>query len=99
MKQVIWVLWPAFIAAGIAEVAFFTLIDPRQLYLLGQPVEVSATATYSIGFLLFWLLCVGSSLMTYLMLPQSIKDALGRIANEREDLSRPKRRVHAAAGQ
>lgn len=38
MKQVIWVLWPAFIAAGIAEVAFFTLIDPGQLYLLGQPV-------------------------------------------------------------
>jgi hypothetical protein len=99
MKQVIWVLWPAFIAAGIAETAFFTLIDPRQLYLLGQPVDVSATATYSIGFLLFWLLCVGSSLMTYLMLPQSIKDALGRIANEREDLSRPKRRVHATGGQ
>jgi hypothetical protein len=34
--------------------------------------------------------------MTYLMLPHSIKEALGRIANEREDLSRPKRRVHAA---
>lgn len=96
MKQVIWVLWPAFIAAGIAEIVFFTLIDPRQLYLLGQPVDVSATATYSIGFLLFWLLCVGSSLMSYLMLPQHIKNALGRIANERADLARPKRREHAA---
>lgn len=98
MKQVIWVLWPAFVAAGIAETAFFTLIDPRQLYLLGQPVELSAIATYSIGFLLFWLLCVGSSLMTYLMMPQSIKDALGRIASEHEDLSRPKRREHALGG-
>lgn len=96
MKQVIWVLWPAFIAAGIAEVAFFTLIDPRQLYLLGQPVEVSPTATYSIGFLLFWLLCIGSSLMTYLMLPQSIKEALGRIARERDDLARPKRHMHVS---
>ena len=96
MKQVIWVLWPAFIAAGIAETAFFTLIDPRQLYLLGQPVDVSTTATYSIGFLLFWLLCVGSSLMSYLMLPHSIKEALGRLANEREDLARPKRRASAS---
>jgi hypothetical protein len=91
MKHVIWVLWPAFIAAGVAEVVFFTVIDPRQLYLLGEPIEVSATATYSIGFLLLWLLCVGSSMMTYLMMPLSIKAALAKLASEREDLSRPKR--------
>jgi hypothetical protein len=36
MKHVIWVLWPAFIAAGIAEVIFFTMIDPAQLYLFGE---------------------------------------------------------------
>jgi len=96
MKQVIWVLWPAFVAAGIAEGVFFTLIDPRQLYLLGEPVALSAMATYSIGFLLFWLVCIGSSLMTYFMLPQGIKDALGRIASEHEDLARPKRKPHAA---
>ena len=91
MNQVIWVLWPAFIATGIAETVFFTLMDPRQLYLLGQPVEMSAMATYSIGFLLFWLVCVGSSLMTYFMLPQGIKDALKNIAEQREDLSKRKR--------
>lgn len=91
MNQVIWVLWPAFIAAGIAETVFFTLMDPRQLYLFGQPVELSAMATYSVGFLLFWLVCVGSSLMTYFMMPQSIKDSLKKIATRREDLSRPGR--------
>lgn len=97
MKQIVWVLWPAFVAAGIAETAFFTLIDPRQLYLLGQPVELSAMATYSIGFLLFWLVCIGSSLMTYLLLPRSVKDALGRCTGERRDISKPKRhRAHAA---
>lgn len=83
MNQVIWVLWPAFIAAGIAETVFFTLMDPRQLYLFGQPVELSAMATYSVGFLLFWLICVGSSLMTYFMMPQSIKDSLKKIAARR----------------
>jgi len=94
MKHIIWILWPAFIAAGIAEVVFFTVIDPKQLYLLGQPIEMSAMTTYSIGFFLFWLLCIGSSLMTYFMLPQSIKNALESTATDRIDLSRPQRPAH-----
>jgi len=94
MKHIIWILWPAFIAAGIAEVVFFTVIDPKQLYLLGQPIEMSAMTTYSIGFFLFWLLCIGSSLMTYFMLPQSIKNALESTATDRLDLSRPQRPAH-----
>jgi hypothetical protein len=76
MKHVIWVLWPAFIAAGIAEIVFFTVIDPQQLFLLGQPVALPAMATYSIGFLMFWLICAGSSLLTVFMLPRSVKGAL-----------------------
>lgn len=92
MKIVIWVLWPAFISAVIAETIFFTLIDPAQLYLFGQRVEWSAMATYSTGFLLFWLVCIGSSLMTYFMMPDEVKAALRKAASEREDLARPKRR-------
>ncbi len=91
MKHIIWVLWPAFIAAGIAEIVFFTAIDPQQLYLLGQPVELPAMATYSIGFLMFWLICAGSSLMTWFMLPHEVKSALERHAGGRDDLARPKR--------
>lgn len=91
MKHIIWVFWPAFIAAGIAEVAFFTVIDPKQLYLFGQPVELPAIATYSIGFLGFWLICAGSSLMSWFMLPQDIKAGLERHADEHQDLARPKR--------
>ena len=91
MKHVIWVLWPAFIAAGLAEVVFFTVIDPQQLYLLGRPVELAPLATYSIGFLLFWLICAGSSLMTFFMLPASIKDALADAAEDHTDLARPLR--------
>ena len=91
MKHIIWILWPAFIAASIAEVVFFTVIDPQQLYLLSQPRELPAMATYSIGFLMFWLICAGSSLMTYFMLPQNIKNALDSTASERSDLARPLR--------
>lgn len=92
MKYVIWVMWPAFIAAGIAETIFFTMIDPAQLYLFGQLVEWSVTATYSTCFLLFWLVCIGSSLMTYLMMPNQAKEAIKNAAGDRDDLARPKRR-------
>ena len=94
MKHIIWILWPAFIAAGIAEVVFFTVIDPKQLFLLGQPIELAALTTYSVGFFLFWVLCIGSSLMTYFMLPQSIKKALESTATDRVDLSRQQRKAH-----
>ena len=78
MKHIIWVFWPAFIAAGIAETVFFTVIDPQQLYLLGHPVVLPPIATYSIGFLMFWLICAGSSLMSWFMLPQDVKKMLER---------------------
>lgn len=64
MQKLIQVLWPSFLVAGIAEVVFFTVINPQELYLFGQAVNFSATATYSIGFFGFWVLCAGSSLVT-----------------------------------
>ena len=53
MKHIIWILWPAFIAAGVAEVVFFTVIDPKQLFLLGQPIALDPLTTDSIGFFSF----------------------------------------------
>lgn len=64
MQKLIWILWPSFIAAGLAEVVFFTVVNPQELYLFGQPVHFSPVATYSIGFFGFWLACGASSLMT-----------------------------------
>ncbi|MEC5397639.1 hypothetical protein [Uliginosibacterium sp. H1] len=63
MKLVL-VLWPSFFVAGLAEALFFTLVNPQELYLLGQPVEWSPLATYSLGFFAFWLICAASSLAT-----------------------------------
>ncbi|MFA4968059.1 MAG: hypothetical protein WC540_00390 [Sulfuritalea sp.] len=64
MLRIIWVLWPSFLVAGIAEGIFFTVIDPQELYLMGEPVHVSRIATYSIGFIGFWATCAASSLLT-----------------------------------
>ncbi|MDP2824073.1 MAG: hypothetical protein Q8O52_15525 [Sulfuritalea sp.] len=67
MLRLMWVLWPSFVVAGIAEGIFFTVIDPQELYLFGQPVYLSKIATYSIGFFCFWAVCAASSLMTYFL--------------------------------
>lgn len=64
MSKLYFVLWPSFLVAGIAEIIFFTVIDPQDLYLFGQPVHFSSLATYSIGFFAFWALCAASSLAT-----------------------------------
>ena len=64
MKRAIWILWPSFIVAGIAEVVFFTVFDPIELHLVGHLLGVSRLAAYSIGFLLFWLFAALSSAFT-----------------------------------
>ncbi|MBU0752087.1 MAG: hypothetical protein KJ787_12505 [Gammaproteobacteria bacterium] len=64
MQRLLWVLWPSFIVAGVAEALFFTLINPQELYLFGEPVNFSTIATYSVGFLGFWSICAASSLFT-----------------------------------
>lgn len=68
MQRLIWILWPAFVVAGVAEILFFTMIDPKELYLFGEPVRLSPLATYSIGFLGFWMVCAASNLLTCFMM-------------------------------
>lgn len=63
MKKAIWILWPSFAVASIAEVLFFTAMDPADFFFVG-PLELSRTAGYSIGFFFFWALAAGSSALT-----------------------------------
>jgi len=64
MLKLIQVLWPSFLVAGVAEIVFFTVVAPQELYLFGEPAHFSAIATYSIGFFAFWIVCAASSLTT-----------------------------------
>lgn len=64
MKRLIWILWPSFVVGGVAEAVFFTLFDPADLSILGQPLELSRTAIYSLGFFLFWGFAAASSAFT-----------------------------------
>ena len=64
MKNAILVLWPSFIVAGVGEVIFFTVFDPKELYLFGEPSSLSRLGVYSIGFFLCWAFAAASSAFT-----------------------------------
>ena len=62
--RLMWVLWPAFLAAGVAEAIFFTVFDPFDLHFFGSPLEISREAIYTMGFFGFWALGIASSALT-----------------------------------
>lgn len=64
LKQIMWVLWPSFIAAGIGVGIVFTLIDPMELQLLGNSGQVSSTMIYSLGFFVLWAIAAMASAMS-----------------------------------
>ena len=64
MSKLYWVLWPSFLVAGVVELLFFLIVNPRELYLFGEATQFSPVATYSIGFFCFWAICAASSMAT-----------------------------------
>ena len=63
-RRLIWILWPSFIVAGVAEVLFFTVFDPVELPIPWEGASLSRLDVYSVGFLLFWILAAASSAFT-----------------------------------
>ena len=67
MKRAIFILWPSFLVGGLGEAIFFTVFDPKELYLFGEPSSLSRLAVYSIGFFLCWGFAAASSALTCLL--------------------------------
>jgi hypothetical protein len=57
VKKAIWILWPSFLVAGVAEVLLFTLVDPGEL-------GVGRAVAYTVGFFLLWGFAAASSAFT-----------------------------------
>lgn len=64
MQRIIWIMWPSFIVAGLMTIVFFTLVDPADLSIFGVSLQDYRIATYSSGFLLFWVFFAGDSWLT-----------------------------------
>jgi len=64
VRKLIYILWPSFIVGGIGEGLFFTVFDPQELYLFGEPSTLSRMAVYTIGFFLCWGFAAASSAFT-----------------------------------
>ncbi len=63
-QRLLWVLWPSFLVAAVAELLVFALFDPHDLYLFGVPVEVGRMSAYTIGFFFFWAITSAASALT-----------------------------------
>lgn len=76
MQRLIHILWPSFLAAGAAGIAFATLFDPVELMYRGEPLVENRIAAYTIGFFVFWLIGIASSALTCYF--QRSADAINR---------------------
>jgi hypothetical protein len=62
--RLLWVIWPAFLVAAVAEAVFFTVFDPFELHFFGATLDMSRGAIYTMGFFGFWGLGIASSALT-----------------------------------
>jgi len=66
-RQLMWILWPSFLVAGMADGLVFSLFNPQDMQIFGEPVNLGPRAIYSIGFFLFWAFAAASSALTCLL--------------------------------
>jgi hypothetical protein len=67
-ERALLILWPAFVMAGVLDALVFVVIDPNALHWFGSdPLGVSASAVYSIAFLVFWSVISTAGAITHLL--------------------------------
>lgn len=72
------VLWPSFIAAGLASGVFFAFVDPLRLRDITFPEQaLSRELGYTLGFFMFWAVtAIASAVTGYLLRPVQHDDEL-----------------------
>lgn len=66
-KRWMWIVWPAFLAAGVLEVLVFAAFDPQDMQWLGQGVAWSRTGIYTLAFFAFWAVMLAACYVTVLL--------------------------------
>lgn len=70
-RNLMWILWPSFLMAGVASAVVFALLDPLDLVFLGR-FHGSRPTVYTLGFFLFWCMAALSSALSLRMAPRGI---------------------------
>ena len=67
-ERALLILWPAFVMAGVLDALVFVVVDPTAFRWFGtEPVRGSASAVYSIAFLVFWWVIATAGAITHLL--------------------------------
>ncbi|MFN4160774.1 MAG: hypothetical protein ACK4FW_02140 [Stenotrophomonas sp.] len=63
------ILWPSFVAAGLASMVFFAFVDPLRLRDISFPQHaISRELGYTLGFFMFWAVTAAASSVTWYLL-------------------------------
>lgn len=66
-QRLMWIVWPAFLMAGVIEMLVFAMVDPQDLHWFGHPLEISRQGVYTLAFFVFWLVTSISGGLTTLL--------------------------------
>lgn len=66
-QRLMWIIWPAFLMAGVLEMLVFAMVDPQDVQWFGSPLEWSRQAIYTVAFFVFWIIAIVSSSLTTLL--------------------------------
>lgn len=66
-QRLMWIVWPAFLMAGVLEMLVFAMVDPLAVQWFGVPLEWSRQAIYTVSFFVFWAIASLASALTTLL--------------------------------
>jgi hypothetical protein len=67
IQRLMWIAWPAFLAAAALEMIVFAMVDPGDLHWFGHPLGLSREGVYTLAFFVFWGVTMASSALTTLL--------------------------------
>jgi len=66
-NRMLWIVWPAFLAACALELLVFAFVDPAELQFAGRDLGWSRQAVYTASFFAFWAVNMGACALTTLL--------------------------------
>jgi len=67
VRRLMWVVWPAFLAACALELVVFALVDPLELTWAGHDLGRSRQSVYTASFFIFWIVTMGACALAVLL--------------------------------